>query len=71
MVQSGETFARDPIPIQEDPICIDDLTPYKGLWVAIKDGHVADSASEPLGLLDDSIDTTILLVPTGPPTHLH
>jgi len=30
--------------IQEQPVSTDDLSLYKGLWVAIRDGRVVDSA---------------------------
>ena len=40
--------------LQNGPLVLDDLSPYRGSWVAIRDGHVIDSALDPVELRDRS-----------------
>jgi hypothetical protein len=53
--------------IQREPFVDDDLTPYRGAWVAIRDGKVIASALDPVELRDrpdHHDDDLLLLVPT-------
>ncbi len=38
--------------IQQEPLVLDDLSKYRGSWVAIRDGHVIDSGLDPVELRD-------------------
>jgi hypothetical protein len=52
--------------IQEQPVSTDDLSLYKGLWVAIRDGRVVDSADNVTDLrASDLVEQSdfLLLVP--------
>ena len=54
--------------IQREPIVQDDLTPYRGSWVALREGKVIASAIDPIQLRDNDVvrDTDLLvLVPTN------
>lgn len=54
--------------IQDQPVALDDLSPYRGSWVAIRDGHVVASAMTPTELTgrpDAHDDDFIVFVPTG------
>ncbi|MEI9914008.1 MAG: hypothetical protein WDN66_03410 [Candidatus Saccharibacteria bacterium] len=33
--------------IQQEPIALDDLSPYRGQWVSLRDGRVVGSALDP------------------------
>jgi hypothetical protein len=60
-------MAVDEQRIQSEPLVLDDLTPYAGGWVAIRDGHVVASALDPIELRDrtDVSETDVLMpVPT-------
>ena len=39
--------------IQTQPLVTEDLRPYVGAWVAIRDGRVVASALDPIELRDD------------------
>lgn len=62
--QDGMTIAE----IQRDQFTIeDDLSPYRGSWVAIRDGHVVAAAVDPVELRDNPDvrdDDTLLIVPS-------
>jgi hypothetical protein len=52
--------------IQDRPLSVDDLTPYKGEWVALRDGHVVAHGDSPEILRkSDSVKESdaLLLVP--------
>lgn len=54
--------------IQQDFFVTDDLTPYKGSWVAIRDGKVVDSALSPVELRDRAEvreDDVLIFVPSA------
>jgi hypothetical protein len=38
---------------QDKLLPVEDLTPYRGQWVALRDGHVIASALDPLELRDN------------------
>ena len=51
---------------QEQDLPAEDLTPYRGQWVALRDGHVVASALDAVELRDrDEVQETdeLLLVP--------
>ena len=53
--------------IQREPFVSDDLTPYRGSWVAIRDAKVIASALDPIELRDREDareDDWLILVPT-------
>ena len=53
--------------IQRDLTVEDDLTPYRGTWVAIRDGKVVANALDALELRDDPAvreNDWLLLVPS-------
>jgi hypothetical protein len=53
--------------IQKEPIVADDLSPYRGTWVAVRDGKVIDNALDPVELRDRPgvrEDDAIFLVPS-------
>ena len=55
--------------IQRDPLVSDDLSPYRGSWVAIRDGKVVATALDPIELRDRpdvQSDDWLILVPTQP-----
>ena len=55
-----------PVVDQANLMPKDDLTPYAGLWVALRDGRIVASAVDPLALRDmDEVqeDDTLLPVP--------
>ena len=43
---SGQPGAEDKRIIQQGPFSLDDLTPYRGMCVSIRDGRVVDSATD-------------------------
>lgn len=43
--------------IQRDSITDDDLSPYRGMWIAVRDGHVIASDIDPSRLLAQSLVT--------------
>jgi hypothetical protein len=54
--------------IQTEPLVTDDLTPYEGSWVAIRDGKVIASALNSIELRDDPVvheDDALMPVPVG------
>jgi hypothetical protein len=54
--------------IQGEPIATDDLNPYRGSWVALRNGHVVASGLTPAELADRpdaKEDDFIVFVPTG------
>ena len=56
-----------PKTIQDAPLVLDDLAPYRGSWVAVREGRVIDSALDPVELRDrkDAARTTnLILVPS-------
>jgi len=53
--------------IQREDFVQDDLTPYRGSWVAVRDGRVVANAVEPVQFLNNPAvqeGDTIVLVPT-------
>ncbi|HAM01604.1 MAG TPA: succinyl-CoA synthetase subunit alpha [Acidimicrobiaceae bacterium] len=53
--------------IQREPIVTDDLSIYRGSWVAVRDGQVVADAIDPVELRDKPEvreDDVIFLVPT-------
>lgn len=53
--------------IQGDPFVTDDLTPYMGSWVTLRNGKVVASALDPVELRDHAdvrSDDDLVLVPT-------
>lgn len=56
-----------PTDIQSERFVTDDLTPYRGSWVAIRDGKIIDSALDPIELRDRPgvrNDDELVLVPS-------
>lgn len=54
--------------IQRDPIVDEDLAPYRGSWVAIRDGKVIADALDPVELRDHKDvreDDWFVLVPSA------
>jgi hypothetical protein len=55
--------------IHQDPQVQEDLTPYAGSWVAIRDGKVVASALDSVELRDHPDvheDDLLMPIPTGP-----
>ncbi len=53
--------------IQQDRLTTEDLTPYEGSWVAIRDGKVVASALDALELRNNEVvrdEDLLILVPT-------
>lgn len=53
--------------IQENPLSTDDLTQYRGQWVALRDGRVVDSSDDASELRrSDLVEVSdiLLLVPS-------
>jgi len=53
--------------IQQGPLVADDLSPYRGTWVAIRGGRVIASALDPIELRDREDvgeDDYLMLVPS-------
>lgn len=53
--------------IQRESIADDDLTPYRGAWVAVRNGKVIASALDPVELRDSEDvreDDWLILVPS-------
>jgi hypothetical protein len=56
-----------PQEIQQGPLVTEDLTPFRGTWVAIRDGKVIASALDPVELRDrDDVreDDYLVVVPS-------
>jgi hypothetical protein len=56
-----------PKTIQSGKFITDDLTPFRGSWVAIRNGKVIDSALDPIELRDRQgvrSDDDLVLVPS-------
>ena len=56
--------------IQRDPITTEDLTPYRGRWVAIENGHAIADALDANELRDlprgtGGVDTYLIFIPSG------
>lgn len=52
--------------LKEQRIALDDLTPYQGRWVALRDGHVVADGSDPLALRHEVLQSDDLFyVPGG------
>ena len=54
--------------IQTEPLVTDDLTPYEGSWIAIRDGKVVASALSAIELRDNPDvrdDDALMPVPPG------
>ncbi|WP_249021044.1 hypothetical protein [Conexibacter sp. S30A1] len=50
--------------IQTEPLVTDDLAPYEGAWVAVRDGRIVASALTPVELRDDpQVQDTDALIP--------
>jgi hypothetical protein len=53
---------------QDDSLPKEDLTPYEGLWVALRNGYVIAAALDPRLVREDPavrIDDVLLAVPRG------
>ena len=53
--------------IQTEPLVRDDVTPYAGAWIAVRDGYIVASALDPIELRDTPgvLETdTLMPVPT-------
>jgi len=64
VLSGGQLPTRD---IQREPFVSEDLTPYRGSWVAIRDGKVIASALDAVKLRDDEDvreDDWLVLVPS-------
>jgi hypothetical protein len=52
------------VAVQQEPIALDDLSPFRGQWVALREGRVVGSAQDPLTLFEDaSFNTNDVLLP--------
>jgi hypothetical protein len=46
---------------------VDDLTPFEGQWVAVRDGHVVAHNADPARLFEDpSVEEGDEFIPVGP-----
>jgi hypothetical protein len=64
-IQGGDKMT--PKTIQAEPLATDDLSPYRGSWVAIRNGRVIASALDPVELRDRDDareDDELMLVPS-------
>lgn len=53
--------------IQREPLVTDDLSPYTGTWVAIRDGKIIASALDPVELRDNpDVHNDDALMPVPP-----
>jgi hypothetical protein len=65
--KEARSVAMPTTEIQRDFTVADDLTPYRGSWVAIREGRVVASAVDPVELRgnpDVREDDWLLLVPS-------